>query len=144
MTNTINPQSKGFFAHAGLTLTNDVESYTKGEHDPNRIEKLGNVFLWPVVKLPYHLKNVATQPQVVVVALTVISLASVVLMFHNSSTGELAKLALKSIPSYSTHAKGTAEFVAITGIIGWGLRAYGRLTNTDLMQKWYNRQPDKA
>ncbi len=144
MTNSINPQSVGFFAHAGLTLTNNVEGYTKVKHTPNKTETLGNVFLWPVVKLPYHLKNVATQPQVVVVALTVISLASVVFMFHNSSTGELAKLALKSIPSYLTHAKVTAEVVAITSIAGWGIRAYGRLSNAALMKAWYARKPDNT
>lgn len=144
MTNSINQNSIGFFAKGGLTLARDAEEYTKVKYDKNITERLGDVLLWPIVELPCHIKNVATKPQVVVVALTAIALLSVVFMFHNNSARELAKLALKTMPTHSTHAKLTAEAATITAIMGWGIRAYGRLTNSELMDAWRQKNPEQT
>lgn len=144
MTNSINPDSIGLFNHAGLTITNDVEKYTQVKYTPNRTETLGSAILWSFVQLPCHIKNVATQPQIVVVALTAIALLSTVFIFHNSSTTELAKLALKTTINHLTQAKVTVEVAMIAGITGWGIRAYGRLTNSDLLKNWHQKKPEST
>ena len=140
MTSQANPASRGFFNHAGLTFARDAKSYTGiDNYQKNILERVGDGFMWHVTELPRYVKNLVNEPRFLVVVFTAIGLYSVQFAFYPRPTIEYIKLALQYLPGYLKHAKVVAYAASMIGMAGWGLRAYGRVSNSELMNKWYTK-----
>lgn len=145
MTIQTNPHSKGFFNHAGLTLAYDAVKYTNiDSYQKNTLENIGGTLMWHITELPKKIHTLINEPRFLVVVFTVIGMYSVQFAFYPSSTIELTKQVIKFIGiRYIKHIKEVAYAALMSGTVGWGLRAYGRVSNSDLMSKWYSQVSPK-
>jgi hypothetical protein len=140
MANPINVNSKGFINHVYMALTPRPEqmasAYTQG-----RLEKIGDGLAWHVTKLPQHIRSALNNPKVITVALTALALLTVQFAFYPTATYLAAQAVFTFAAQYIT-ASGVkiAIYAAIqTAITGIGVRALGRFSNDELMDKWYNK-----
>lgn len=134
-----------FRDHAKLGLASDL-----GEERPlaNLCEKAGDVIL-NVVSLPYRgigvLAKKAQDPRVATIALTALALVASTFVFFPVTSFNATVIAAKftfhliaKIPFI--YVKFAAYIATCSGILGLGLRAEGRFSNTQLMNQFYGTQ----
>ena len=131
-----------FINHANFATA----KYLGDERAPsNIVEKVGNGILKAASLLPKGLKAIGKafkDPRVVTIALTVLALLAVSFAFYPSTTYLATKAVclfigemIKHIPFWAV--KLSAYILTCSSIIGFGLRAEGRFTNSDLMKQFY-------
>lgn len=121
--------------HLKFTLKKDI-----GDHKMNWAEKLANIGLWGVEKLPTKIWNIAKNPKVIVVALTALALLANSFAFYPLMTLQVIKATIALIPQIPLWALKFSAYIASCGfIIFTAVRALGRLCNKDLMEKFSAR-----
>lgn len=136
-----------FLDHASFAMAKNLGPDRK---DPNIIEKMGNGILKVTGMIPKSIKYIGKSfkdPRVVTVALTALALLSASFGFYPTTTWLATKAAytfvaklIAQIPFWAV--KLSAYIATCSMIVGHGLRAEGRFTNSDLMKQFYGLPED--
>lgn len=136
-----------FINHASFATAKDLGN----ERAPaNIIEKAGNGLLKLTGLLPKGVKAIGKafkDPRVVTIALTALALLAASFAFYPIVTFTTTKAAfifvgelIKHVPFWAV--KLSAYLLTCTAIVGCGLRAEGRFTNSNLMKQFYGLPED--
>lgn len=122
-----------FYEHAKLGLQGEIQP-----HEKNWKEKAGDLGLWTLEKFPGKVWTLMKNPRWITLVLTTISLLSVSYLFYPRITAETLKRVVAAIPlpTWETVKFGTYLFT-VGNIIAAALRAEGRFSNKELMDRWY-------
>ena len=134
-----NPDSKGFFNHAGLMLARDASNYTGVNYQKNILEKTGDVFIWHFAELPHKIKQLLREPRFLTVVFTTFAMTSIQFAFYPRISWEKFKALVKYIKIDPAKVKFATYLALMSAAFGNGLRAYGRFSNDGLMNAWYSR-----
>lgn len=127
-----------FINHARLGLNREVQ-----EHHSNLIEKMGNLGLWPLENLPRITRDVITDPRVVTLMMTASAMLADSYCFYPEDTSAFVKAAWALLPTIPFWAVKFAGYVSSIEVIGsYGMRAEGRFTNRELMDRFYRTDAD--
>ena len=126
------------YNHARLGLQKDIQ-----KHDPNLMEKFGNIGLWPLENLPRMTLNAITDPRVVTIALTSLAMLADSYGFYPEETTAGVQAAWALLPTVPFWTVKFATYIATIETIGsYGMRAEGRFINKELMGKFYGENKD--
>jgi hypothetical protein len=129
-----------FISHAHLGLSKNIS-----EHRINLCERLGNTILWTAESLPRMVWNTLKLPQVATVALTSLALLTNSFFFYPIISWLKVKSFIHVLPLPPFWAVRLTSYIFTSAlIVGYGLRAFGRFTNTELMQKFYYSESASA
>lgn len=129
---------KRFWSHACLGLSKDIQ-----DHEPNFLEKVGNIGTWPVENLPRIVKNSLTDPKVVTVALTIGSMYLDSMLFYPEETTDTVSTAWSLVPKIPYWAgKFALYLLSIETIAAYAARAEGRFMNSTLMTAFYKKNEE--
>lgn len=139
MTHSITYKPQGglwgrFVDHANLGLSKEIRPHTT-----NLPEKLGNAILWTAEDLPGIVWKRIQEPRIVTVALTAFTLLGNSFLFYPIRTWANVKdfIHWLHLPPLWAVRAGT-YFYTSSLIVGYGLRAFGRFSNTELMNQFYH------
>jgi hypothetical protein len=123
-----------FISHAELGLSKHIQ--------PHRVtvpELIGDMILWTVEDLPHLVWEKLSEARVVTVALTALSLLANSFLFYPMRTWINLKAFYHWLPLPPFWAVRFASYIATCAVIaGYGLRAYGRFSNHELMNSFYH------
>jgi hypothetical protein len=123
-----------FVSHAHLGLSKHIQ--------PHRMtipERIGNIILWTVEDMPGLLWDKIKDARVVTVAMTALALLANSFLFYPTKTWLNLKAFIRWIPKPPLWAIRFASYIFTCAlIIGYGLRAYGRFSNHELMNEFYH------
>lgn len=132
-----------FVDHLKLGLSSNIGA---NRTEANRAEKAGNQLL-KIAELPIHAaKGVARKmqdPRYVTVALTALALLGNSALFYPTETKQLVDRVVTEVQKILEHVdlakwiRCGAFATSTIAIAGYGLRAEGRWTNTELMKNFY-------
>lgn len=132
-----------FVSHAAFGMSQNTLP-----HQANLIEKTGDALLWSIEELPRHVWNMIADPKVATVGLTTLGLLSNSFFFYPIATWNVMKTTLQRLPLPSLSACRFGSYIYTSSLIlGYGLRAFGRFSNAELMHQFYHhlhRQESKA
>jgi hypothetical protein len=132
---------KRFYNHLKLGLWSGIHTYP-----PSFIEKVGNVGLWPIENVPSFFVNQMQNPKVLTIAFTALAMLTDSYLFYSAQTiSKLRKVwsIITQIPFWAI--KFAAYLSTCEIILSGGLRAYGRFSNSKLMNDFYaDKQSDVA
>jgi len=135
-----------FISHYKLGTQSDLSEYYKGDVQPNLIERIGDVGLWMLENIPRKVWQMATEPRVVTIALTAMTLFSITLAFYPVTTYlatyDVVVFVVTNTPFWAVKLAVYIALVETT--IAKALRAYGRFSNQALMDKFYQPQQNTA
>ncbi len=114
-------------------------------HRKNYIEGLGDLLLWPMEKLPELICEKMKEPRVITVALTALSWIANTFLFYPFDTWLKAKEFIHWLPLPTLPELRFPGYVATcVMIVGFGLRAFGRFSNANLMREFYRQIPPSS
>jgi hypothetical protein len=122
-----------FISHAELGLAKTIQA-----HEISAPELIGDMILWTIEDLPKKIWDYLTEARVVTVALTALSLLANSFLFYPIRTWSSVKAFCHLFPIPFWAARFTSYFYTCMLILGYGLRAYGRFSNPDLMNQFYH------
>lgn len=126
-----------FIDHARLGLYRDIQP-----HEETVVERLGNAPLWTIEKLPNLILEQIRRPCAITVALTAIAQIANAYAFYPERTLQMAKWAVDKVPWPPAWALRFGCYLYTSSLIlGYGLRAFGRFNNPELMKQFYNTEP---
>lgn len=136
--------SVGFINHARLAFNRDARgsSDVQDSNDAkqkNQIEVVGDKMLWHVVELPEKIVRWMKDPKVITVALTALAMLAVQFAFYPVSTYFATKTVVVFVVNHFplSTAKVVAYALTMLGVLGMGVRTYGRFENKSLMDHFY-------
>ncbi len=129
-----------FYTHYLLGTTKGLPHR---DHTPGKIEKAGNFFLAPREEFLTALGRAIKNPKVITLALTFFSSFLNSLMFYRKETLQAMSALRKFVPFPTLGSAKLITYLFISStILGYGLRAYGRFSDTELMRRFYaQREP---
>lgn len=129
-----------FISHARLGLQRDIV-----EHEPNLLEKTGNLALWFVDNLPRKIWHGIKDPRVLTVAFTALALFADTYVFYSEHTKKFMKEVVKFFEKIPLeYVKLGAYIVSVETILGYSFRAQGRFMNKELMEAFYQNKSVEA
>ena len=132
-----NPQDKlwgHFVSHAHLGLSRNIQL-----HQENIPELIGDIILFTVEELPNILWRAISEARVVTVALTALSLLANSFLFYPLKSFLKLKAFVHWLPLPPVWALRLASYLFTCALIlGYGLRAFGRFSNHELMNDFYH------
>lgn len=122
-----------FINHARLGLSKEIEP-----HKVTVTELFGDMILWTVVDLPNLVWEKISDARVMAIALTVLSLLANSFLFYPLRTFlKLRSICKNLLPPF--WAVRFASYIFTSALIlGYGLRALGRFSNPELMNRFYH------
>lgn len=123
-----------FVSHAAFGMSKNTLP-----HQANLIEKTGDALLWSMEELPKHLWKIIADPRVATVGTTALGLLGNSFLFYPTGTWDMLKTAFQHLPLPSLSACRFGSYLYTSSLIlGYGLRAFGRFSNAELMHQFYN------
>ena len=122
-----------FVSHAQLGLSKEVQP-----HETNLCERIGNAICWTAEELPTHIWERLTTPRVVTVATTTFAMIANSFLFYPSQTLMHLRDFFRWLPLPPLWAVRFSTYIYTSALIlGYGMRAFGRFSNTELMNTFY-------
>lgn len=123
-----------FISHAQLGLSHHIQP-----HQVNLFERLGDMILWSAEDLPQIILRQLKDVRVVTVALTAFALLANSFLFYPVKTWLKMKNFYHWLPLPPFWAVRFAGYIYTCALImGYGLRAFGRFSNHELMKEFYS------
>ena len=123
-----------FVSHAHLGLARDIQP-----HRVNVSEIIGDVILWTAEDLPKIIWRSLLDARIVTVAFTALSLLANSFLFYPVKTLLKIKAFYHWLPLPPFWAVRFASYIySCALIVGYGLRAFGRFSNSELMNEFYH------
>lgn len=125
-----------FVNHAQLGLTKNIQP-----HRETLPEMIGNTILWTVEDLPRIISEKLKDARIVTVAMTALSLLANSFLFYPVRTFVKMRAFYRWIPLPPFWAVRFTSYLSTCALImGYGLRAYGRFSNHELMNQFYHNK----
>lgn len=123
-----------FVDHVHLGLSKNIQP-----HRANVTEKIGDAILWTVEDFPGIAWKAIKEARVVTVALTALALLANSFLFYPFKTLANLKAFYQWLPLPPLWAVRFSTYIFTCALIlGYGLRAFGRFSNHELMNEFYH------
>lgn len=141
-----NVESIGFINHARMAFTSEPEKLSGKIYKPHLLEKIGGKLTWCVTQMPKKIWSALHNPKVITVALTVLAMTTVQFAFYHRITyiaiRTVCVFIVTRIPAHI--AKLSIYAITQMNVLGFGIRAFGRFSNVELMNNWYTKEGHRA
>lgn len=129
-----------FIDHAALGLHKEIQA-----HQTNLPERIGNSILWTVEELPEIVWKKIKEPRIITVFVTTLALLTNSFLFYPIKTWKTLKVVNQwlPLPPFWALRAGTYLYTSAL-IVGYGMRAFGRFSNPELMNQFYNNPANQA
>jgi hypothetical protein len=135
-----NIKSIGFINHARMAFTSDPELLSGKDYKQNRLERVGRLLIC-VTQLPKKAWHALHNPKVITVAFTALAMISVQFAFYPTAsylaTKAICMFIVQHIPAYAV--KISVYVFTQINVLGFGIRAFGRFSNDELMNNWHKK-----
>lgn len=122
--------------HARLGLSPTIQN-----HEKNTLEKIGDAGLWPIENLPRMTWKLVSDPRVITIAATGLTMLADSFLFYNEETTYALKAIRAFLPTIPFWALKVSTYTSTMLLIGSvGARAEGRFMNKNLMDQFYGNQ----
>lgn len=111
----------------------ETNSLSKIAYRENWLQKLGEIIITPLGKPTELAVRKITHP-VTVIALTALAALAVTIVFYPG----VVAMALPMLEAWMV--KAALYLLTEATILGWGIRAFGRIQNEELVAAWNNKQ----
>jgi hypothetical protein len=107
----------------------------EGTVQKNLCERIGDVMVWHIVELPKKIWNFISDPRVVTIALTALTMLTITAICYPVGTWLVVKSIVVAVLPYLTPVviKLAICLFANYTILGFGTRAFGRMWNQNLI-----------